>query len=75
MKFHPIFFLLVLNSQLFISQLKYGSFGIGFKYDKGLTNVEIILLSITEVPIGGQINTQPNPVHIRYLFQNYREIL
>ena len=42
------------------TRLKLGPVGVDFRYEKGLSAMESNLLSQSGVPVGGQINTQPN---------------
>jgi len=42
------------------ARLKLGPLGVDLRYEKGLSPMESKLLSQTGVPVGGQINTQPN---------------
>ena len=51
------------------SRLKLGSIGIDLRYEKGLTAMQSNLLSQAEVPVGGQINTQPNQFTVGVSFK------
>ena len=42
------------------ARLKLGALGVDLRYEKGLSAMESKLLSQAGIPIGGQINTQPN---------------
>jgi hypothetical protein len=42
------------------ARLKLGALGVDLRYEKGLSTMESKLLSQAGIPIGGQINTQPN---------------
>lgn len=42
------------------ARLKLGPVGVDLRYEKGLSAMESKLLSQAGVPVGGQINTQPN---------------
>jgi len=42
------------------ARLKLGPLGVDLRYEKGLSPMESKLLSQAGVPVGGQINTQPN---------------
>ena len=51
------------------ARLKLGPLGVDLRYEKGLSPMESKLLSQAGVPVGGQINTQPNQFTIGLSFK------
>ena len=51
------------------ARLKLGPLGVDLRYEKGLSPMESKLLSQSGVPVGGQINTQPNQFTIGLSFK------
>ena len=49
--------------------IKLGPVGVDLRYEKGLSAMESKLLSQTGVPVGGQINTQPNQFTVGVSFK------
>ena len=49
--------------------IKLGPVGVDLRYEKGLSTMESKLLSQTGVPVGGQINTQPNQFTVGVSFK------
>jgi hypothetical protein len=51
------------------TRLKLGPIGVDLRYEKGLSAMESNLLSQAGVPVGGQINTQPNQFTVGVSFK------
>lgn len=51
------------------ARLKLGPVGVDLRYEKGLSAMESKLLSQAGVPVGGQINTQPNQFTVGVSFK------